>query len=78
LGAYESGQIEHPQIVMNKFIRLMKEDKHIEIEVLEHEAVPIGDCWLFLIKCSTPWLDKNLPSFISHQGLGNDKEGKYK
>jgi hypothetical protein len=77
IDAYESGVKEHPQIEMKKFINSMQEE-HIKIEILEYEPVPIGDCWLFLVKCSTPWLSRKLPSYISHQGFGNDKEGKYK
>lgn len=74
IGADMSGKINHPQVVMKEFIESMKID-NIEIKILEAEPVSIGDCWLFLIKCSTPWLTSKLPSYITHQGLGNDKEG---
>jgi hypothetical protein len=74
--ASEAGAIDHPQKEMNKFIGKMKE-KSIDIEVLESESVPIGDCWIFLIKCSTPWLVEKLPSYMIAQGLRNDKEGLY-
>lgn len=75
-GAYEAGAKDHPQIEMKKFIEKMKEEKII-VEILDQEAVSIGDCWLFLVKCSTPWLGKRLPEYITHQGFGNDQEGIY-
>lgn len=74
--AYEAGENDHPQLVFKKFIEEMKKE-NIEIQVLSAEGIPIGDCWLFLIKCDTPWLGKRLPSYLFHQGFGNDKEGLY-
>jgi len=77
ISAYNIGVKEHPQEVIQKFIEQMK-NENVSIEILESEAVSIADCWLFLVKCSTPWLTSKLPEYIKHQGLGNDKEGKYK
>lgn len=75
-GAQKVGAKQHPQVEMNEFIELMSKE-NIDIEILESKPIPTGDCWLFLIKCSTPWLGKHLPSYIVHQGLGNNREGKY-
>lgn len=76
IGAYDAGAKEHPQAEMKRFIEKMKVEG-VNIEILESEPVSIADCWLFLVKCSSPWLGGSLPSYITHQGLGSDKEGKY-
>jgi len=73
-GAQEEGVTSHPQVDMLHILDM----SGAKFRILESEPVSIADCWLFLIKADTPWLGKHFPSYVTHQGVGNDKEGLYK